>query len=151
MTSIMVLYLKNVKYASNKLRNFSPTDNSTRKFLEGLLESITTDIKDKFVSPEERMSKFFVFSCMGRGENSGNLKLNPNWQNIENTNDPGEKLSVNWSGKDNNNVFANIMIGVKQLAGKIEQGGDARVFTPYGTLTIHKKSTLCHSAPTRWL
>ena len=128
-------------FLSQNLKRFSPTDNSTRKFLEGLLDLITTDIKDKFASPEERMSKFFVFSCMGRGENSGNLKLKPNWQNIENTNNPGEKLSVGWSGKDNNKVFANIMVGVKQLAGKIEQGGDARVFTPLWDFNNPQKST----------
>ena len=128
-------------FLRQNLKNFTPTDNSTRKFLEGLLDSITTDIKDKFASPEERMSKFFVFSCMGRGENSGNLKLKPNWQNIENTDDPGEKLSVDWSGKDNNNVFANIMVGVKQLVGKIEQGGDTRVFTPLWDFNNPQKST----------
>ena len=67
------------------------------------------------------MSKFFVFSCMGKGEHPGRLKLKPNWQNMENTNDRGEKLSLDWSANDNNHVFASILVGVKQLAGKIDK------------------------------
>jgi hypothetical protein len=128
-------------FLSQNLKSISPSDNSTRKFLEGLLNSITIDIKDQFASPEERMSKFFVFSCMGRGENPGTLKLKANWQNMENTNDPGEKLSVDWPANANNNVFANIMVGVKQLAGKIEQDGDTRVFTPLWNFNNPQKST----------
>lgn len=128
-------------FLSQNLKSISPTDNSTRKFLEGLLNSVTIDIKDQFASPEERMSKFFVFSCMGRGENPGTLKLKANWQNMENTNDPGEKLSVDWPANANNNVFTNIMVGVKQLAGKIEQGGDTRVFTPLWNFNNPQKST----------
>ena len=128
-------------FLSQNLKSISTTDNSTRKFLEGLLNSVTIDIKDQFASPEERMSKFFVFSCMGRGENPGTLKLKANWQNMENTNDPGEKLSVDWPANANNNVFTNIMVGVKQLAGKIEQGGDTRVFTPLWNFNNPQKST----------
>jgi cholesterol oxidase len=78
---------------------------------------------------------------MGRGENPGTLKLKANWQNMENTNDPGEKLSVDWPANANNNVFANIMVGVKQLAGKIEQDGDTRVFTPLWNFNNPQKST----------
>lgn len=128
-------------FLRQNLKSFSPTDNSTRKFLEALLHSVTIDIKDQFASPEERMSKFFVFSCMGRGENPGNLKLKSNWLNMENTADLGEKLSVDWSAVDNNNVFSNIMVGVKQLAAKIEQGGETRVFTPLWNFNNPQKST----------
>ena len=128
-------------FLNQNLKSFSPTDNTTRKFLEGLLSAVTTDIKDQYASPEERMSKFFVFSCMGRGEHPGRLKLKPNWQNMENTNDRGEKLSLDWSANDNNNVFASILVGVKQLAGKIEQNGESRVFTPLWNFGNPQKST----------
>jgi cholesterol oxidase len=128
-------------FLRQNLKNLSPSNNSTRKFLEVLLNSVTADSKDQIASPEERMSKFFVFSCMGRGEKPGSLTLKPNWQNMENTDDPGEKLSIAWSANDNNNVFSNIMVGVKQLAGKIEQGGDSRVFTPLWNFTNPQKST----------
>jgi choline dehydrogenase-like flavoprotein len=128
-------------FLNQNLKGISPPGSSTRKFLEGLLNSVTIDIKDQFASAEERMSKFFVFSCMGRGENPGTLKLKANWQNMENTNDRGEKLSVDWSANANNNVFTNIMVGVKQLAGKIEQGGDTRVFTPLWNFNNPQKST----------
>lgn len=128
-------------FLNQNLKHITPADNHTRKFLEGLLSLITADPNDEFASPEERMSKFFVFSCMGQGENPGTLKLKPNWQDMENNNDPGEKLSVDWSANDNNKVFANIMTGVKHLAGQIEQGGENRVSTPLWDLNNPQKST----------
>jgi hypothetical protein len=141
-TFTMVWNNTNIRnFLRQNLKSLSPTDNSTRKFLEVLLNSVTSDIKDQFASPEERMSKFFVFSCMGRGEKPGSLKLKPDWQSMETTDDPGEKLSVNWSANDNNSVFSNIIVGVKHLAGKIEQGGESRVFTPLWNVNNPQKST----------
>jgi choline dehydrogenase-like flavoprotein len=128
-------------FLRQNLKSFPPLSGSNRKFLEGLLSSVTADINDQFASPEERMSKFFVFSCMGRGENPGNLKLKPDWQNMENIDDPGEKLSVDWSSNNNNNLFKSMITGVKQLAGTIEQGGDTRVFTPLWNFNNPQKST----------
>ncbi|HSF49802.1 MAG TPA: hypothetical protein VLA74_03500, partial [Nitrososphaeraceae archaeon] len=39
-------------FLRQNLKNVSPSDNSTRKFLEGLLNLVTTDIKDQFAYPE---------------------------------------------------------------------------------------------------
>jgi len=97
-----------------------PTLNhTTRNFLEGLLTLITTDLKDRYSSAEERMSKFFVFSCMGKGEKPGVLSL-----------DSSERLSLDWSANENNKMFEDIIAGVKRIAGKIETGGETRVHTP---------------------
>ena len=112
------------------LKNRPLEDETTRRFMERLLTFATTDFADPYASPEERMSKFFVFSCMGRGEKPGILKLKPEWENMENKNDPGEKLFVEWQAKENNKVFKDILEGMKKLAGKIDKGGEERVFTP---------------------
>ncbi len=105
-------------------------DETTRWLMERLLTFATTDYADPFASPEERMSKFFVFSCMGRGEKPGILKLKPEWKDMEDKNDPGEKLFIEWSAEENNKVFKDILEGMKKLAGKIDKGGEERVFTP---------------------
>lgn len=112
------------------LKNRPLEDETTRILMERLLTFATTDYADPYASPEERMSKFFVFSCMGRGEKPGILKLKPEWEDMENKNDPGEKLFVEWLAKENNKIFKDILEGMKKLAGKIEKGGEERVFTP---------------------
>lgn len=105
-------------------------DETTRRLLEHLLMFLTTDYSDPYASPEERMAKFYVFSCMGRGEKSGILKLRPEWEDMENRNDPGEKVVVEWPAAENNAIFREIMEGIRKLAGKIEEGGEERVFAP---------------------
>jgi cholesterol oxidase len=112
------------------LKNRPLEDETTRRLMERLLTFATTDYADSYASPEERMSKFFVFSCMGRGEKPGILKLKTEWENLENKNDPGEKLFLEWPAKENNMVFKDILEGMKKLAGKIDKGGEERVFTP---------------------
>jgi cholesterol oxidase len=114
----------------NILKNKPMEDEKTRRFLERLLTFATTDYADPYATPEERLSKFFVFSCMGRGEKPGILKLKPEWKDMENKNDPGEKLFIEWPAQENNKVFMDILDGMKKLAGKIEKGGEERVFTP---------------------
>ena len=117
-------------FLGSNMKNFQPFNNVTRKFLEGLLTLITTDLKDQFSSAEERMSKFFVFSCMGKGEKPGVLSL-----------DQGEKLSLDWSANENNQIFEDIIAGVKRIASKIETGGENRVHTPLWNFTNPNKST----------
>lgn len=112
------------------LKNRPLEDETTRRFMERLLTFATTDYADPYASPEERMSKFFVFSCMGRGEKPGILKLKPEWEDMEHKNDPGEKLFVDWPAEENNKLFEDILEGMKKLAGKIDKGGEERVFTP---------------------
>ncbi|MCE8422906.1 MAG: hypothetical protein J5U17_01490 [Candidatus Methanoperedens sp.] len=118
----------------NVLRNIlkirTIEDETTRWFMERLLTFATTDYANPYATPEERLSKFFVFSCMGNGEIPGILKLKPEWKDMENKNDPGEKLFIEWSAQENNKVFTDILDGMKKLAGKIEKGGEERVFTP---------------------
>ena len=110
------------------LKNRPIRDEKTRMFLERLLTFATTDYTDPYASPEERMSRFYVFSCMGRGEKAGVLKLKQEWKEMENRNDPGEKLFLEWSAEENNRVFKEILEGMKKIAGKIEK--DSKVFTP---------------------
>jgi len=112
------------------VKNRPLEDETTLKFMERLLTFATTDYADTYASPEERMSRFFVFSCMGRGEKPGILKLKPEWKDMENKNDPGEKLFIEWSAEENNKLFKDILEGMKKLAGKIDKGGEDRVFTP---------------------
>jgi GMC oxidoreductase len=129
------------KFLNQKVKGVPSSDDNTFKFLEKLLALVTTDYNNQYASPEERLSKFFVFSCMGRGEKPGTLTLVPGWQNMENTNDPGEKLSVSWSASENNGVFEDILVGIKKLASKIEQGGDNRVFLPLWDIDKPENST----------
>jgi choline dehydrogenase-like flavoprotein len=117
-------------FLGSNMKNFQPFNNVTRKFLEGLLTLITTDLKDQFSSAEERMSKFFVFSCMGKGEKPGVLSL-----------DQAEKLSLDWSANENNKMFEDIIAGVNRIASKIESGGENRVHTPLWNFTNPSKST----------
>jgi len=115
-------------YNATNTGNLNSLDNKTLKFLEGLIGSLTTDYNNSYASPEERMSKFFVFSCMGRGEKPGNLQLSENWKEIESDiKNHGEKLEVNWPASTNMKLFEDILVGVKELAGKIEPHGDERV------------------------
>jgi hypothetical protein len=71
---------------------------------------------------------------MGRGEKPGTLTLVPGWQNMENTNDPGEKLSVSWPATENNAVFADILsqvsypISLCHLPNVLSRYSDTAVF-----------------------
>lgn len=112
------------------LKTGTTGDEKTSRFMERLLTFLTTDYADPYASPEERMSKFYVFSCMGRGEKAGTLRLRPEWEEMENKNNPGEKLLAEWPAEENNRVFRDILEGMKKLAGKIDEGGEKRVFTP---------------------
>jgi choline dehydrogenase-like flavoprotein len=129
------------KFLNQNLKGFPKSDDNTFKFLEKLLIYVTTDYNDQYASPQERLSKFFVFSCMGRGEKPGVLTLVQNWQNMEISNDPGEKLSVLWFATENNRVYEDMLVGIKKLAGKIEKDGDNRVFLPLWNTKKPESST----------
>jgi choline dehydrogenase-like flavoprotein len=112
------------------LKPGTATGEAAREFTEFLLTLATTDFEDPYASPEERLSKYYIFSCMGRGEKPGILNLKQGWEDMENKNVPGEKLSVKWSAQENNKVFKDILEGMKKLAGKIDKGGEERVYMP---------------------
>jgi len=126
---------------NQNLKGLPKSDTTTFRFLEGLLTHATTDYNDQNASPEERLSKFFVFSCMGIGEKPGTLTLVPDWRNMEDSNDPGEKLSVSWPARENNRVFEDILGGIKKLAGKIEKDGENRVSLPLWDINKPEGST----------
>lgn len=116
-------------------------DESTRKIIETMLTWATTDNADPYAAPEERMSKFYVFSCMGTGENSGTIKLKPNWKDLEARNDPSDKILAEWPAAGNNQVFKDILDGMKKLASKVDAGGENRVYTPLWDFSNPEKST----------
>lgn len=123
------------------LKGLTHANNETFRFLEELLTHTTTDYGDPYASPEERLSKFFVFSCMGRGEKPGALTLVQDWQNMENNNNPGEKLSISWPARENNRVFEEILVGIRKLAGKIKRDGDNEIFLPLWSVDEPEKSS----------
>jgi choline dehydrogenase-like flavoprotein len=123
------------------LRTGSSKDESTRNFMEAVLTWVSTDRTDPFASPEERISSFYAFSGMGRGEKSGVIKLKPRWKVLEATNDPGEKIFVDWPAADNNQILKATVDGMKKLAGEMDTGGAKRVYTPFWNFKDPKSST----------
>ncbi len=117
------------------------SDELTRRFMESVLTWATTDRVDPQASPEERMSRFYAFSGMGRGEKPGVLRLLPNWRHLEAKDDPGEKLFVEWSSVDNSPVLKEIVDGMRKLAGEIDAGGAKRVYTPTWDFNKPENST----------
>jgi hypothetical protein len=123
------------------LKTGTAGDESTHNFVEGLLSWAVEDRADPYASPEERMSRFYAFSGMGRGEKPGILKLKPNWKDLEDNGDPGEKIFVEWSAADNSPVLMEIVEGMKKLAGEIDAGGSTRVYTPTWNFDDPSQST----------
>jgi len=123
------------------LKTGSAKDESTRNFMGAVLTWVSTDRTNPLASPEERISRFYAFSGMGRGEKSGFIKLKPKWKDLETTNDPGEKIFVNWPAADNNKVLKATVDGMKKLAGEMDAGGAKRVYTPFWNFSDPKNST----------
>ena len=123
------------------LKTGTAGDEATHNFVEGLLSWAVEDRADPYASPEERMSRFYAFSGMGRGEKPGILKLKPNWKDLEDNGDPGEKIFVEWSAADNSPVLMEIVEGMKKLAGEIDAGGSTRVYTPTWNFDDPSQST----------
>ncbi len=123
------------------LKTGTSKDESTRKFMEAILTWAITDHADPYASPEERISKFYVFSGMGRGEKGGIVKLKPKWKKLEANDDSGEKIFVDWPAADNNQVFRDIVNGMRKLAGEMDAGGAKRVYTPFWNFDRPNAST----------
>lgn len=123
------------------LKTGTTGDKTTQNFIEGILSWAVEDRADPYASPEERMSRFYAFSGMGRGEKPGILKLKPNWKNLEDNDDPGEKVFIEWSAADNSPVLKEIVEGMKKLAGEIDAGGATRVHTPTWNFDDPSRST----------
>jgi choline dehydrogenase-like flavoprotein len=123
------------------LRTGTARDENTRKLVESLLTWAVTDWDNPYASPEERMARFFVFSAMSRGEKAGMIKLKPNWKEMEDQNDLGEKIFVDWPAAENTGIFKSMVEGMKKLAANIESGGEDRVFTPLWNFDHPEEST----------
>lgn len=116
-------------------------DKLTRRFIETILSWAVTDHANPYASPEERISKFYAFSGMGRGEKPGILNLKPNWRDLEARDDPGEKIFVQWPAAENSRVLKDIADGMRKLAGEIDKGGSKRVYTPFWNFDKPEEST----------
>lgn len=79
-----------------------------------------------FDSPAQRLSRFFIFSCMGIDNSDGILKLNNKDQKFK----IGGNLELDWDPKKNEKIFNDIMKGVKDLANAIEPNGSTTVKSP---------------------
>lgn len=116
-------------------------DQITRRFIETILTWAFTDHANPYASPEERISRFYAFSGMGRGEMPGAIRLKPNWRDMEARDDPGEKIFVQWPAAENNRTLGDIANGMRKLAGEIDKGGFKRVYTPFWNFDKPEEST----------
>lgn len=80
-----------------------------------------------FDSPAQRLSKFFVFSCMGIDNSDGELKLRDKDDKQLNI---GSGLKLDWNPKNNEKIFNDMLKGVKEIADAIEPNGGATVKSP---------------------
>lgn len=92
-----------------------------------LINSLFTNHESPFASPAERLNGFFVFSCMGVDNADGVLTLKSEWETMEQQDDPGEKLKLEWSPDKNRHTFEEIMQGMQELADGIEPDGGKQV------------------------
>lgn len=92
--------------------------NGPFRLAQKLIEIFTRDHDNPNASPEERLSKYFIFSCMGLDNAGGELRL-----------DAADNLRVTrWSFEENSAIFEEIIKGMKLLAEAIEPG--SRVIAP---------------------
>ncbi len=98
-------------------------------FIYALMNSVFTNHERPFASPSERLNGFFVFSCMGVDNADGLLTLKKEWETMEQQDDPGEKLKVDWSPAKNKDIFEEIVKGMRELADAIEPDGGKEVRT----------------------
>ncbi len=113
----------------------NPVFESLKKEFEELMDWLIKDHDNPASSPEERLSRYFVFSAMGRDHADGILALNPNWQEIERADLRKEKLQLKevntgprWFER-NREIFDVIIDGMKQLAKEIDPNSDT-VYVP---------------------
>lgn len=116
--------------------------------MASLLESLTKDHENPFSSPEERLSKYFVFSCMGLDRADGEIKLQAKWRDLEareySEGTITEKLEftewLEWA-KRNRDIFDQMIAGMKSMASEIEPD-KAEVYTPTWSQEDPKKQSL---------
>ena len=109
-------------------------NDSATKFAARILDWLTKDHKNPFASPEERLSRYYVFSCMGMDNADGRLSL------VDDV--PGGRLKVEYSMDANGKIFGEIIEGMKLLADELEEGGSKRVVAPTWDSTSPSNSTL---------
>ncbi len=107
-----------VSVLSNIAQGMEVQNKGVKNFVSEVIEVLTKDPQNPFAAPEERLSKFYVFSCMGLDNADGDLSFRD------------DKLQLTWCPEKNRKVFEDIIDGMKQLADKIEPGGSTRVYTP---------------------
>ena len=99
-------------------------------WMTGILNNLTKDYLFPNASPEERLSKFFIFSCMGMDKANGKLRhRNPEKPEEIDRNHPEEWLWLDWEAEDNHQVFDDIIKGMHQLAHEIDPEGDVHAPT----------------------
>ncbi len=123
------------------LKTGTSSDEPMRRFMESVLAWASSDHTDPNASPEERISRFYAFSGMGRGERPGALRLKPYWRDMERSDDPGDMMAVDWPAADNNQTLKDTVNGMKRLAGEMDAGGSKRVYTPTWNFEKPEKST----------
>jgi len=92
--------------------------------LYSFLNWITSNRERPFDSPSQRLSKFFVYSCMGVDGSNGKLTIN------QKGNDIVGNLNLEWNPNEDKKYFEEILEGVKLLADKVEKNGSKNVYSP---------------------
>jgi choline dehydrogenase-like flavoprotein len=95
-----------------------------------VLDLFTKDLENPLASPEERLSRFFIFSCMGIDNAKGVLKLRQKGEESEDN--PSEPLKLNYSLEENRQVFEKIIDGMNMLAKAIDPSASP-AYSPYWT------------------
>ncbi len=123
------------------------------KIITGVLDRFTKDHSNPFASPEERLSRYFVFSCMGLDKADGRLKLGADWEKLDNItllpatsllhsilrfllrrpHPPTHRQLELENSNDflyrNREIFEEIRDGMNELAKEIEPGSEAQAPT----------------------
>jgi cholesterol oxidase len=111
-------------------RNRNVEDTKNLKLAYSVLHNSFADEDFPYASAAERLSSFFVFSCMGIDNADGMLSLKTDWQGLEQTNDGADKLILDWSPEKNKKIFADIITGMRELADEMEPNGSKNVVAP---------------------
>ncbi len=85
------------------------------KFFYKLADLLISDQDRPFDSAAQRLSKYFIFSCMGIDKSNMKLELNPN-------NEKTLKLNETWKPSDDKEIFNKMTDAVQKIANEIEAG-----------------------------
>lgn len=87
-----------------------------------IVNRLITNVEEPFSSPSERLQKFFAFSCMGVDKSNGELTLDKEkWERLEEEDDLLEKLQLKWDPSENQEIFKQIISGVKTIAKEMDK------------------------------